>query len=72
MSEMADRESNSYRRKQRPRRCPDCGSKILESVGGEYFCAECDWDGVDIYARICVLENPREHLRTRDEEDEEF
>ncbi|MCX6125326.1 MAG: hypothetical protein NTV34_11365 [Proteobacteria bacterium] len=70
MSEMADRESSKLNRKQRPRSCPECGSKNVESVGGEFFCAECDWDGVDIYARICVLGNPREHIRSRDNEEE--
>ncbi len=70
MSEMADRESSKCRRRQRPRRCPSCGSKNLENVGGEYFCTECDWDGVDIYARMCVVENPRKYLQeTYDEEE---
>jgi hypothetical protein len=73
MSEMADRERNKYhRRKQRPRRCPSCGSKNLENVGGEYFCAECDWDGVDLYARMCVVDDPRKYLQRSDDEEEDY
>lgn len=72
MSEMADRErSKCPRRRQRPRRCPNCGSKSLENVGGEYFCPDCDWDGVDIYARMCVVDNPRKYLREKFEDEEE-
>lgn len=67
MSEMADRKNKSRRNKQ-SRCCPICSSTRLENVGGEYFCRECDWDSVDIYARICANENSYEHLRDPDEE----
>ena len=66
MQEMARTENNN-RRRARPRACPECGSKNLQNLSGEYFCNECDWDGVDIYARICVLDNPWEHSRGQDE-----
>lgn len=50
-------------RKRRPRSCPCCGSKRIVTYDDEFFCNDCDWDSVDIYARISVMSNPREYLR---------
>jgi hypothetical protein len=60
--------NGSDSRPRRPRECPDCGSRRIVRVDDEFFCTDCDWDSVDIYARISVLANPREHTGRQYEE----
>lgn len=62
METNSEQTKNPYREKRRPKECPICGSRKIISYEGEFFCGECDWDSDDIYARICVLANPRGNM----------
>jgi len=56
-------DGGSTRHNKRPHACPCCGSKRIVAYDDEFFCNDCDWDSVDIYARISVMSNPREYFR---------
>ena len=34
-------------------RCPHCASNRIRELGGDHvFCADCDWDSLNLYAEL--------------------